>query len=74
MYPTNHPTQTVKGALVDETIFPEGGESKFYLYFDFSGISSKEDVWVFLNDAVVNNLYEDEEMVAGKSKLVGVPR
>ena len=39
--------QTLQGSLIEELVAEEE-DSPFYQYFDFAGVSSKEEVWIFL--------------------------
>ena len=48
--------------------------SEFYQRFDFSGVTTKEDVWIFLKKGFVKNLYDEDDVVAGKNLLIGLPR
>ena len=63
----------VRGVLVEEVVQP-ANNSPFYQRFDFNGIVTKEDVFIFLKKALVKNIYDAEQFVADKSLLVGLAR
>ena len=65
--------QTLQGSLIEELVAEEE-DSPFYQYFDFAGVSSKEEVWIFLKKALIKNLYDSETVVADRSILIGLPR
>ena len=64
----------MKGVLVEEVVNGSGSEAEFYQRFDFTSVTTKEDVWVFLSNAFVYNLYDEDDVLAGKNLLIGVPR
>ena len=59
--------------VVDEVV-AEDEKDPFYQKFDFDGIASIKDVYTFLKEGFVDNLYDEDAVVGDKSTLVGLPR